>query len=321
MAKRVLWRPAMLFGLACTGLGWFAAGSAHATAGMPTPPPTPPASAPVVDQSHLLSASTVRQLDAELGADNGSAKAQMAVAIVSCSTDFPIAAYAESVFNAWGVGHAGRNDGVLLVVDAGSCQVRIQTGTGLAATLPHGVVQSIIDNDMLPDFRAGQPDRAVLGGVAALRGDLDLPSAPSGGGGSWAVVAGWVAAGIAAVGFGAWMVRRAHPPRRRPEHRRLVGRGWFEGWRRHRRLRWRHIEWRRRDRQLVARSRRGVRSCSASSPCCSRLGGQPSRARMSSAPSTPDSKPPASTTLAKRAAFFCFNAITFSSMVPLATRR
>ncbi len=43
--------------------------------------------------------------------------------------------------------------------------------------------------------------------------------------------------------------------------------------------------------------------------------------RMSSALMAPDSKPPASMTLANRADFFAFSAITFSSMVPLATSR
>ena len=52
-----------------------------------------------------------------------------------------------------------------------------------------------------------------------------------------------------------------------------------------------------------------------------RAGGQLRSSRMSEAVIAPDSKSPESITLAKSADFLAFSAITFSSMVSLATNR
>src|SRR4051794_1021172 len=85
----------------------------------------------VVDEAHVLSASTRSALQGELDHDNRSASAQLAVVTVRTTAGETVEDYALHVFNQWGIGHRGSDDGVLLLVAADDHHVRIQTGRGL----------------------------------------------------------------------------------------------------------------------------------------------------------------------------------------------
>src|SRR3954464_14308695 len=80
----------------------------------------PPSPSPhyVVDEAHVLSAATVQALDRDLRQYEDATTNQLVVAIypsmpaegVEPSRD--IAAYGRKVFNAWGIGQRGSNNGV-----------------------------------------------------------------------------------------------------------------------------------------------------------------------------------------------------------------
>ena len=158
---------------------WAGTGTATASSsGSLALPAPPPVSAPVLDQAHFLSEATTVALDRQLGADNKSSEAQLAVAVVLSTDNLPIADYAERLFNYWGVGHSHSDDGVLIVVDPGAHLVRIQTGSGLSRRLSDVAAQAIINDDMLPGFRDNNPDQAVTLGVTAVERQLGLQSTP-----------------------------------------------------------------------------------------------------------------------------------------------
>lgn len=201
--------------------------------GLPAPPPV---SAPVLDQVHALSAATVRQLDRQLGAANASSDGQIAVAVVDSTDGLPIATYAQMLFNYWGVGHSGTNDGVLIVLNMAGHHVRIQTGAGLQTRLPNSEAQTIVDTDMVPSLRAGHPDQAVTLGVAAVETSLGVhPGSGHGGHGTatWLYVLGWIVIGGGIVAWLAWMTFRVRPqdlarPGHTPPHY-WGGGGWGGG--------------------------------------------------------------------------------------------
>ena len=88
-------------------------------------PRFPDPSGPLVDTAHLLKSSTTTALSRELRNDNRSQTAQLGVATVATTGGEPIERYALELFNRWGVGHRGANDGMLLVVAAEDHTLRI----------------------------------------------------------------------------------------------------------------------------------------------------------------------------------------------------
>lgn len=63
----------------------------------------------------------------------------------------------------WGIGQAGTNNGVLLIVAPNERKVRIEVGRGLEGDLPDAMAKLIIENAILPRFRA----KDFPGGIAA----------------------------------------------------------------------------------------------------------------------------------------------------------
>ncbi len=77
-----------------------------------------------------------------------------------------IEAFATGLFNVWGIGDAERNDGILILVVRDDREMRIELGSGYNPEydLP---AQDIINNVMLPAFRAERYDEGILSGTRA----------------------------------------------------------------------------------------------------------------------------------------------------------
>jgi uncharacterized protein len=82
--------------------------------------------------------------------------------------------YATRLFNAWGVGDAARDDGVMILVVTGDRTVRIALGAGFPQVYDARAV-NVIDVAMLPNFRKGQMVAGLFAGVALARTQLIDP--------------------------------------------------------------------------------------------------------------------------------------------------
>ena len=80
--------------------------------------------------------------------------------------------YSLSLFRAWGIGSADKNNGVLILLDIGGRQSRIEVGYGLEGALPDGKTGRIQDTYMLPYFRQNDFDQGVRQGFNALLGEI-----------------------------------------------------------------------------------------------------------------------------------------------------
>lgn len=76
-------------------------------------------------------------------------------------------AYCRRVFNAWGIGQKGVNNGVVLFLFLQDHKVRIQVGRGLETPLTKPICQDIIQQ-MLPSFRASDIEGGVTTCVDAV---------------------------------------------------------------------------------------------------------------------------------------------------------
>lgn len=149
--------------------------------------------------------------------------------------DQTIESFATNLFNTWEIGDRDRNDGVLVLVSAGDRKLRIELGSGFSRRYD-AKMQAIIDDHMLPAFRAGDYSRGLYQGSQALVTQLQragpIGSSPTSRGFAGFVDwLGWqltrlgnaavaITAGVVG-GFGAvvavvWRSYRRHRPRQCP---------------------------------------------------------------------------------------------------------
>ncbi|MGE5654588.1 MAG: TPM domain-containing protein [Bacillota bacterium] len=93
--------------------------------------------------------------------------AQVAVVTVSSLNGLTIEKYATQLFEQWGIGAKGKDNGVLLLVAINDRRVRIEVGYGLEGKIPDSRAAKII-NGMRPYFEQNDYTKGVLYGFGQL---------------------------------------------------------------------------------------------------------------------------------------------------------
>lgn len=179
----------------------------------------------VADPDRRLAPATRDSLDGWITRLERETGAEMAVVVVDSTSGRSVREFAVALHNFWGVGKAGRDNGVLLLWVPAQREVFVSIGYGLESRIPDARVARILEHDLFPDFRRGEFDRGVLRTVAAL--DREVRAAGGGGGSgggsaSWlrratrAVRGPWVGAGFAAAGIAFLLGLYRWQARRRP---------------------------------------------------------------------------------------------------------
>lgn len=128
-----------------------------------------PAAATCVDTVGALGRATCARITAVLAADERASTDEIAVAVLPSTGTATIEAWSTGLFNAWGLGKADRDNGVLLVVAVTDRRLRLVTGDGLRSRLPDGEASEIVGGTITPLLRAGRTRDAVLAGLDAVR--------------------------------------------------------------------------------------------------------------------------------------------------------
>jgi uncharacterized protein len=131
----------------------------------------------VVDQAGVIDPAAEARLDAKLADLEQKTRTQLVVATLRSLQGYDIADYGYQLGRAWGIGQKGTDNGALLIVAPAERKVRIEVGYGLEGVLTDAVSRLIIDNAILPRFRAGDfsggIERGVDDLVQLLSGDAD----------------------------------------------------------------------------------------------------------------------------------------------------
>ncbi len=90
------------------------------------------------------------------------------VAIDAMNDDSQPVDFAQTLFNAWGIGKEGKNTGVLILLVRDSRDIRIHTGGGMEGLLPDGVCSDIIQTTMIPRLSNGDYDGGIIAGAEAI---------------------------------------------------------------------------------------------------------------------------------------------------------
>ncbi|TDN40098.1 methanol dehydrogenase [Hymenobacter sp. UV11] len=140
-----------------------------------TVPPRPDPPRLVNDLAGLMQPQEVAALEQKLVAYNDSTSSQIAVVTVPTLDGNDIADYAQKLYEGWGIGRKGKDNGILVLVAAQEHVARIQTGYGLEGAVPDALAKRIISNTLVPAFKQNQYyaglDRATDQLIALAKGE------------------------------------------------------------------------------------------------------------------------------------------------------
>lgn len=180
--------------------------------------PIPPLDSPVVDTTGTLDAAQRQALVQQALALQQRKGSQLQILIVPSTRPEDIAQYTTRVFEQWGIGRKGVDDGVLLVVARDDRRVRIEPGYGLEGAIPDAIANRVIQEYLVPRFRnddyAGGITEATAVLVRLIDGEpLPAPVAsnrePDGGNATFGIA-------LFIGGFAAVLVRLLFARRSRP---------------------------------------------------------------------------------------------------------
>jgi uncharacterized membrane protein YgcG len=155
-----------------------------AFAALASPGPTglrpPPKGHWARDFTGKVSASTLGKLDAIAESVDASGDGQLGICVTDSTNGQVPRTFATTVFNAWGVGHAGRDDGILLFVALSDRKAEIVLGSNTSVTSSQ--TDLVMANEVVANFKRGQVDEGLLAAAQALAGlmsDASARSAPA----------------------------------------------------------------------------------------------------------------------------------------------
>ncbi|MGI6856486.1 TPM domain-containing protein [Mesorhizobium sp. 1B3] len=122
----------------------------------------------IVDNAGMLDGPAEAALTRKLEDFEKKSSDQIVVATVPDLDGDDIESYANRLFRAWRLGQAGEDNGVLLLVARDDRKMRIEVGYGLEGSLTDLHSKLIIENTMVPAFRAGD----YSGGVSKAVDDI-----------------------------------------------------------------------------------------------------------------------------------------------------
>jgi uncharacterized protein len=134
----------------------------------------PPLTGRVVDDAHVLSPEVKAELTQKLAALEAKNGRQLVVVTLPSLQGQEIEDYGYQLGRAWGIGQKGSNTGALFIVVPSEHKVRIEVGYGLEPILTDAMTSVILQQFVLPKFKAGDVSGGIVDGTDALIQQLGL---------------------------------------------------------------------------------------------------------------------------------------------------
>jgi uncharacterized protein len=131
----------------------------------------------VTDQANVLSSGAEEEINrriSALEAKNGSEIAVVTLPKLPSKTTAK--EFTTALFNHWGIGKKGQDNGVLFLISIGDRRTEIETGYGAEALLPDARVGRILDRKVIPYFKQGNYEKGIQEGTVALVSVLEKGS-------------------------------------------------------------------------------------------------------------------------------------------------
>ncbi|NWG31757.1 MAG: YgcG family protein [Rhodocyclaceae bacterium] len=132
--------------------------------------PIPPLAARVTDLTGTLTREQRDRLENRLAALEREKGAQIAILMLPTTRPETIEQFGIRLAEAWKIGRKGIDDGVIVIVAQDDRAVRIEVGYGLEGVIPDAVAKRIIEEEIVPRFRAGDFFGGLLAASETLAG-------------------------------------------------------------------------------------------------------------------------------------------------------
>jgi len=129
----------------------------------------------VTDAANVIPADQKAALEAKLKALQQQTGRQLVVATIPDLQGYDIADYGYQLGRSWGVGLKGADNGAILIVAPNEHKVRVEVGYGLEPVLTDAFSSVVIQQAIVPRFKAGDMVGGISAGVDALAQQLSLP--------------------------------------------------------------------------------------------------------------------------------------------------
>jgi uncharacterized protein len=123
----------------------------------------------IVDNANLLTPEDEAELTATLASLEGTSSDQLAIVTLPSLQGFTIEDFGYKLGRHWGIGQAGKDNGVLLIVAPNERKVRIEVGKRLEPIMTDAMSRIIIENAILPGFRRGDFAGGIRAGVRDIK--------------------------------------------------------------------------------------------------------------------------------------------------------
>ena len=129
----------------------------------------------VSDPDGYLSAEGLHKADALIASMWHTQKAEPAVVVVSDLSGIDIDTYATELFDAWKIGKADTDNGLLLLISVNDRRAALRTGRGTEIALTDARAGRIIREIIAPAMKEGDVDNAVINAMAASKRIIEDP--------------------------------------------------------------------------------------------------------------------------------------------------
>jgi uncharacterized protein len=137
----------------------------------------PPLTGRVIDGAGVIPPDVEARLVQKLDALETQSHRQLVVVTLPSLQGYEISDYGYRLGRAWGIGSKERNDGALLIVAPNERKLRIEVGYGLEGVLTDGMSSLIINQTIVPKFKAGDMAGGIEAGADAIIHQITLPPA------------------------------------------------------------------------------------------------------------------------------------------------
>ena len=139
----------------------------------------PPLKARVTDLTGTLTAPQIQTLEARLRDFERGKGSQIVVLMLPSTQPETIEEYSIRVADAWKIGRARVDDGVILVVAKNDRKLRVEVGRGLEGAIPDAVAKRVVSDVIAPHFRTGDFYGGIATGTGALMKLIEGESLPA----------------------------------------------------------------------------------------------------------------------------------------------
>ena len=124
----------------------------------------------MVDMLSPQAESQLNQMISQLEKQNGT---EIAIVTVPETKPSPTPKeFTTELFNTWGIGKGGKDNGLLFLISKGDRRTEIETGYGIESILPDAKVGNILRQHVTPQFKKGNFEAGIITGTKALIREL-----------------------------------------------------------------------------------------------------------------------------------------------------